>query len=122
MWKTDDCKITSFVSQVIEKEDLEVKRRCLVEKNGTEHDEAVPKVEKGDAFSSQVNGDLKQGKKAKTKTKTKSPEIAKDYIHVRARRGEATDSHSLAERVCNAQRCSMLMLFRYGCKLAESNS
>lgn len=23
-----------------------------------------------------------------------------DYIHVRARRGQATDSHSLAERVC----------------------
>ena len=27
------------------------------------------------------------------------PEPAKDYIHVRARRGQATDSHSLAERV-----------------------
>ncbi|KAE8703962.1 Transcription factor bHLH62 [Hibiscus syriacus] len=27
------------------------------------------------------------------------PEPPKDYIHVRARRGEATDSHSLAERV-----------------------
>ncbi|KAE8726516.1 Transcription factor bHLH79 [Hibiscus syriacus] len=29
----------------------------------------------------------------------KHPEPPKDYIHVRARRGEATDSHSLAERV-----------------------
>ncbi|KAL0364629.1 UNVERIFIED_CONTAM: Transcription factor [Sesamum angustifolium] len=27
------------------------------------------------------------------------PEPPKDYIHVRARRGQATDSHSLAERV-----------------------
>lgn len=27
------------------------------------------------------------------------PEPFKDYIHVRARRGQATDSHSLAERV-----------------------
>jgi hypothetical protein len=27
------------------------------------------------------------------------PETFKDYIHVRARRGQATDSHSLAERV-----------------------
>lgn len=26
-------------------------------------------------------------------------ETPKDYIHVRARRGQATDSHSLAERV-----------------------
>ncbi|KAG7605371.1 Transcription factor bHLH78 [Arabidopsis thaliana] len=30
---------------------------------------------------------------------TKPPEPPKDYIHVRARRGQATDSHSLAERV-----------------------
>ncbi|KAH9603660.1 hypothetical protein KSS87_009236 [Heliosperma pusillum] len=29
----------------------------------------------------------------------KAPEPTKDYIHVRARRGQATDSHSLAERV-----------------------
>lgn len=26
-------------------------------------------------------------------------DIKRDYIHVRARRGQATDSHSLAERV-----------------------
>lgn len=32
-------------------------------------------------------------------TLEKSP--AKDYIHVRARRGQATDRHSLAERVCS---------------------
>jgi hypothetical protein len=32
--------------------------------------------------------------------KRTSPEPSKqDYIHVRARRGQATDSHSLAERV-----------------------
>nr|GEW63208.1 Myc-type, basic helix-loop-helix (bHLH) domain-containing protein [Tanacetum cinerariifolium] len=31
--------------------------------------------------------------------KSKVPEPPKDYIHVRARRGQATDSHSLAERV-----------------------
>lgn len=29
----------------------------------------------------------------------KPAEPPKDYIHVRARRGQATDSHSLAERV-----------------------
>ncbi|EFJ21812.1 hypothetical protein SELMODRAFT_106386, partial [Selaginella moellendorffii] len=33
------------------------------------------------------------------KENTKPPEPPKDYIHVRARRGQATDSHSLAERV-----------------------
>lgn len=30
---------------------------------------------------------------------SKPSEPPKDYIHVRARRGQATDSHSLAERV-----------------------
>lgn len=35
------------------------------------------------------------------KTNQKPPEPLKDYIHVRARRGQATDSHSLAERVKN---------------------
>ncbi|KAI5422976.1 hypothetical protein KIW84_046119, partial [Lathyrus oleraceus] len=33
------------------------------------------------------------------KSNSKAPEPQKDYIHVRARRGQATDSHSLAERV-----------------------
>ena len=34
------------------------------------------------------------------KEKSKASEVPKpDYIHVRARRGQATDSHSLAERV-----------------------
>ena len=34
-----------------------------------------------------------------SKSNSKPPEPPKDYIHVRARRGQATDSHSLAERV-----------------------
>nr|WQQ41785.1 bHLH43 protein [Camellia japonica] len=34
-----------------------------------------------------------------SKDSAKPPEPPKDYIHVRARRGQATDSHSLAERV-----------------------
>ncbi|XAR48780.1 hypothetical protein NMG60_11031713 [Bertholletia excelsa] len=34
-----------------------------------------------------------------TKDSAKPPEPPKDYIHVRARRGQATDAHSLAERV-----------------------
>ncbi|GMP34552.1 hypothetical protein CsSME_00007375 [Camellia sinensis var. sinensis] len=40
------------------------------------------------------DGDEKQ-----TKANQKPPEPPKDYIHVRARRGQATNSHSLAERV-----------------------
>ena len=40
------------------------------------------------------------GKPAEQQTTRPPPEPAmQDYIHVRARRGQATDSHSLAERV-----------------------
>lgn len=35
------------------------------------------------------------------KITTPKEEPPKGYIHVRARRGQATDSHSLAERVYN---------------------
>ncbi|KAF5726563.1 putative Basic helix-loop-helix DNA-binding superfamily protein [Tripterygium wilfordii] len=45
--------------------------------------------------SDSSGGDDKQTKA----NNTKPPEPPKDYIHVRARRGQATDSHSLAERV-----------------------
>jgi hypothetical protein len=44
--------------------------------------------------NSNNGGDEKQNK-----SNIKPPEAPKDYIHVRARRGQATDSHSLAERV-----------------------
>ncbi|KAL8481042.1 hypothetical protein ACS0TY_027541 [Phlomoides rotata] len=45
--------------------------------------------------------DEKSGKKQSSSSKdnSKPPEAPKDYIHVRARRGQATDAHSLAERV-----------------------
>lgn len=39
------------------------------------------------------------GDDSQNKANSKPPEPPKDYIHVRARRGQATDSHSLAERV-----------------------
>ncbi|KAI3760284.1 hypothetical protein L1987_50677 [Smallanthus sonchifolius] len=42
---------------------------------------------------------LKKTEENETEKKSKVPEPPKDYIHVRARRGQATDSHSLAERV-----------------------
>lgn len=47
------------------------------------------------AVKAEDEGDDKQAKA----NNAKPPEPPKDYIHVRARRGQATDSHSLAERV-----------------------
>ncbi|XP_020871999.1 transcription factor bHLH137 isoform X2 [Arabidopsis lyrata subsp. lyrata] len=40
-----------------------------------------------------------EGTKSKKQKRGSKEEPPKDYIHVRARRGQATDSHSLAERV-----------------------
>ncbi|KAJ8755486.1 hypothetical protein K2173_019284 [Erythroxylum novogranatense] len=48
----------------------------------------------GKAKEEQQNGNQKQNKDS-----SKPADPPKDYIHVRARRGQATDSHSLAERV-----------------------
>uniref|UniRef100_A0A0A9ELY0 BHLH domain-containing protein n=1 Tax=Arundo donax TaxID=35708 RepID=A0A0A9ELY0_ARUDO len=50
--------------------------------------------------------------------KAAAPEPAKDYIHVRARRGQATDSHSLAERVRReriSERMKLLQSLVPGC-------
>ncbi|XP_031255676.1 transcription factor bHLH62 isoform X2 [Pistacia vera] len=68
------------------------KRSKPNEGNGNENSSVKAEDEtKGDVRNS---GDDKQNK-----ANTKPPEPPKDYIHVRARRGQATDSHSLAERV-----------------------
>ncbi|KAI5315420.1 hypothetical protein L3X38_044596 [Prunus dulcis] len=67
------------------------KRSKRNENNGNDQNGSVKAEE--DAKGS-TSSDEKQ-----TKTGPKPPEPPKDYIHVRARRGQATDSHSLAERV-----------------------
>ncbi|KFK39667.1 hypothetical protein AALP_AA3G273700 [Arabis alpina] len=53
---------------------------------------------KQDEAGSSKNGIDKCDSKGEYKDDAKPPEAPKDYIHVRARRGQATDSHSLAER------------------------
>ncbi|KAK4719613.1 hypothetical protein R3W88_017951 [Solanum pinnatisectum] len=45
------------------------------------------------------NGNVKKEKKAKDNKKKAPEEAPTGYVHVRARRGQATDRHSLAERV-----------------------
>ncbi|KAI6674397.1 hypothetical protein NL676_002303 [Syzygium grande] len=65
-------------------------------------DNSSPKRCKPNEGDGNGNGTAKGEDDAKgnsTKNDAKPPEPPKDYIHVRARRGQATDSHSLAERV-----------------------
>jgi hypothetical protein len=59
--------------------------------------EVNPKVEEAASDGSVGDRVQKQGK-GKNSSKP-AAEPPKDYVHVRARRGQATDSHSLAERV-----------------------
>ena len=50
-----------------------------------------------------------------SKDNSKASEVQKpDYIHVRARRGQATDSHSLAERV--SKKLTKLQILNYNNK------
>ncbi|XVE84629.1 hypothetical protein DITRI_Ditri17bG0028100 [Diplodiscus trichospermus] len=77
-------------------------------KVAAENDESTAKRSKQDGAAgnakekTEQNGNAKAANDAKqkpNKENSKPPEPPKDYIHVRARRGQATDSHSLAERV-----------------------
>ncbi|KAK9288747.1 hypothetical protein L1049_017211 [Liquidambar formosana] len=71
------------------------KRSKSDEASGEEEDAAKAK-------STASNGSAKtagEENQKLSKDNSKPPEPPKDYIHVRARRGQATDSHSLAERV-----------------------
>ncbi|KAL9660392.1 hypothetical protein QQ045_025205 [Rhodiola kirilowii] len=61
----------------------------------------------------------KMPKANKKNPKECSEDTQKDYIHVRARRGQATDSHSLAERVRReriSERMKMLQALVPGCE------
>ncbi|CAL5373109.1 unnamed protein product [Camellia sinensis] len=56
--------------------------------------------------------------KKKDQKKVPTEEVLKDYIHVRARRGQATDNHSLAERVRRekiGERMKLLQALVPGC-------
>ncbi|CAK9182056.1 unnamed protein product [Ilex paraguariensis] len=75
-------------------DDTNAKRPKSSERNGNEN--GGVKTEEETKGSTSDAGDES---KKHVKASPKPPEPPKDYIHVRARRGQATDSHSLAERV-----------------------
>ncbi|XP_030467438.1 transcription factor bHLH62 [Syzygium oleosum] len=64
----------------------------------TENEEPITKkIKPAEADGDEI--DAANGNQKQRNEDSKPPEPPKDYIHVRARRGQATDSHSLAERV-----------------------
>ncbi|KAD5508874.1 hypothetical protein E3N88_16577 [Mikania micrantha] len=68
-------------------------------RKGKETQQSTPIGAKDDKVVTEVEKDESDAKRSKSNEEKKSTEPPKDYIHVRARRGQATDSHSLAERV-----------------------
>lgn len=70
------------------------KRSKSGDENASEKDTTKAKAE---TKGNDKDGGEDNGKQ--NKDNSKPPEPPKDYIHVRARRGQATDAHSLAERV-----------------------
>lgn len=76
----------------MDNEESNAKRIRQDEDAGNEKDSAKAKAK----ADSKAAGD---GNQKQSKDNSKPSEPPKDYIHVRARRGQATDSHSLAERV-----------------------
>ncbi|XWS30712.1 hypothetical protein CRYUN_Cryun23aG0011700 [Craigia yunnanensis] len=79
---------------------VESKKRKAMEQSTSNYQNISPAVsttEFGGNTNIRKKNRLGKGKKAKSNEK--EPEKAEEVIHVRARRGQATDSHSLAERV-----------------------
>ncbi|CAN4120892.1 unnamed protein product [Withania somnifera] len=68
-------------------------------KIANEENESNAKRSKSEENENKAKEEEKAAAGEENKDNQKPPEPPKDYIHVRARRGQATDAHSLAERV-----------------------
>lgn len=78
-------------------------------KEGSTKEKILIKGDRGDAVmvarpevenqQSNNNNEKKEASSESPKENSKALAPTQDYIHVRARRGQATDRHSLAERV-----------------------
>ncbi|KAF2597222.1 hypothetical protein F2Q68_00011991 [Brassica cretica] len=91
--------LNSLVSPMVPAGEFSRKRKS--ESKGKSKENPLPTASPAPSFTKTAEG--KGGKwrrqDEEKEDNTKAPEPPKDYIHVRARRGQATDSHSLAERV-----------------------
>ncbi|OVA17390.1 Myc-type [Macleaya cordata] len=108
--------------QIIQKETKKTEKRrkksregsCLSTGQSKDLKETKTKKQK------KCDGKSKETEEKKSKAEKKSPteEAPTGYIHVRARRGQATDSHSLAERVRRekiSERMKLLQSLVPGC-------
>ncbi|KAJ7945645.1 Transcription factor protein [Quillaja saponaria] len=106
----------------LETGELVTQKLNLMDKKGkTRNGSSLNSTQSKDAIEGRSNSALKQEEKKKRpqKDQKKNPQKPPTgYIHVRARRGQATDSHSLAERVRRekiSERMKMLQKLVPGC-------
>ncbi|RCV31927.1 hypothetical protein SEVIR_6G224800v4 [Setaria viridis] len=102
-------------AQAGEQKDPDAKRCKTEGAEGKDESPVKPKPEQAGSDSSVEDGGGQKPGKGKN---AKPVEPPKDYVHVRARRGQATDSHSLAERVRReriSQRMKVLQDLVPGC-------
>ncbi|GAV58270.1 HLH domain-containing protein [Cephalotus follicularis] len=97
-------KMSSAVGRESFKKRKADKAQCpkVVDKDNTKEKRIKGSAEEGDSKITEQNNSLinRETSADTSKDNSKASEVQKpDYIHVRARRGEATDSHSIAERV-----------------------
>lgn len=77
-----------------------------------EKNESNAKRSKSDENENKAAKEEQKAAVEENKDNQKPPEPPKDYIHVRARRGQATDAHSLAERVCPFEFSKNIIFFK----------
>ncbi|KAF8407801.1 hypothetical protein HHK36_006937 [Tetracentron sinense] len=75
------------------------KRKSMAVSKSSSRKSSPPVSETGVDGDNKIKGKNSLGRGKKRRSNEKEVEKPKEVIHVRARRGQATDSHSLAERV-----------------------
>ncbi|KAH9605680.1 hypothetical protein KSS87_021531 [Heliosperma pusillum] len=91
-------KVKDFTPS-IKDDKVEVENDASNAKRSKVENELSKKENEGECNSSKVKENNVKNDNNNDSKETEKAEPLKDYIHVRARRGQATDSHSLAERV-----------------------
>lgn len=106
--------------------ELHRKRKSNSKFNSAQSKDTSEVVEKGKKQRRNRGGAEKKDEEMKKNNVEKSKEGApSDYIHVRARRGQATDSHSLAERVRRekiSERMKLLQALVPGCDMVTGKA
>lgn len=104
----------THIQAVAEEEDCKEKRiRGCTEQGESKITEQNSNSDNDSKNTSNNNNNKRETSADTSKENSKVSEVQKpDYIHVRARRGQATDSHSLAERVRSSVAIELIYVFR----------